>query len=511
MNWMNILKYTEDISENISELSNAAIAEELSDEDVKIEWVEQPQGVQRKLPDNFKITMIHRGEELSSITVSSHRRLTQVIQKYKRFLKVDAHIRETFGENGVGILGQDYRIGKSENEPRIYYKLYKPKWAAGEPHSVEESFVEIHVGFYNYNNIYVGSDTNHDVLIENVDNLDLSMATFYANIGIELSRTFLRKCWKSIIKISRTERDIARGSDVWQEEIKSLQKDAEEEWKGKITWDGDSGYLGNKKVKVLDIDKNNLSIEKTFPDISNDIVESIYNSLINYMHIEDNMVFMDIFDSRWRAEEIFNVFGNNPDKLKKLEDFSNSFKESNIDPQKIEFDFSLDSFKISYRIKKQMSAQSTDWKLFTSFKKLEKDVEEAYAPEVRAEILVEQVIADSPNINKFSFVKMREVVGKIDSKISRNNIKDYLLTGDKNSWVQVVTDMDNVYYVNTKTAAITGSICRLMIFTNESRLCVETHNKNIPYGDQVVSLLRSLSNESIIRERGQWERFSQEI
>ena len=128
-----------------------------------------------------------------------------------------------------------------------------------------------------------------------------------------------------------------------------------------------------------------------------------------------------------------------------------------------------------------------------------------------AETLVEQVIAGSSNINKISYEGMQKVLDNIDSVPYHENISDYLKHGDKNAWVEVVTDMDNIYYVNTKTAAATGYTCRLMIFNLNSRFCVETHDENLPYGDQVATLLLSLSNQKALMERGQWGRFSQEI
>ena len=516
---MNILKISE-----IPNVSNAAIAEELSDEDIKVEWVERPKGVSDRRNDYFKITMFYRGEVFSFRIESGnwkYKNMTQIIKAYKNVLKVDANIRETFGEKGMDILEQGHRTGQSAQSPKIYYKLSKPKWAKDIPHTTDERYVEIHLELYRGVEIYVGIEGKNQIHLTNVDNLDSSLAGFYKDIREELHEKFLRKSWKNIIKISETERDIARGSDVWAKEVKNLKRNAEEEWKEKITWHGTSaytsGFLGNKKLKVIAIDKDTLSITKDFPEVSNDIVESIYNSFISYedyIRIQEGIIYINIFEDRWGAEALIKVLGAQPDKLDKLENFLNDLKVWGDYLTKVEFRFKpfneLERILV-YRIKKQMSAQSSDWKYFSSFKEIEKEIEEAFAPDIRAETLVEGIINDNPNINKVSYEDMLKVLDKIHGEGRKENVWDYLKIGDKNAWVQVVTDMDNVYYVNTKTAASRGYTCRLMMFNRRTRFCVETYNEKLPYGDQVAALLLSLSNESKVREQGQWGRFSQEI
>jgi len=514
MSWVDILKIRDsDISGEFPNVTNETVAEELSDEDIKIEWVERPKGISRELSDYFKITMIYRGEEFASKLVKGeikYKNITNIINAYKEFLKIDADIRKTFGNEGMDILKQGYRMtGRTTKSPKIFYTLSKPKWGKEIPHTTDEREIKIYLEFYNLHGIYGGIEGEIEVNI----NSDSSLREFYNNIKKKLHTMFLRKSWRNIIKISETERDIVVESDTWEKEIVDLKREIDNDWGEELMWADNSteivGFLGDLAVRVVTITKHNLLVKEVY-EMPKEKVLIIYNTINkhrkDYMYLRNNIIRSELFGDRWSAYEIFNHFGDNMEKLNQLDVFLSGLEAVEFNLHNINFDFSpFCDILITYRIEKQMEGQNTKWTPFISFDEIEKEYKKSIKPDIRAEKLLAEVISDNDNITRISHDDMlkefKEVIENNDSHSIY--IEDYLKKGNRKSWVKVITDMDSIFYVNTKTAAISGRDCRLMVFNLDYIYCVMTNSEKIPYGDHVAGLLLTLLNESKI-PRDNW-------
>ena len=113
-------------------------------------------------------------------------------------------------------------------------------------------------------------------------------------------------------------------------------------------------------------------------------------------------------------------------------------------------------------------------------------------------------------------ITVPDIVNEINANGEKvtTGVASYLKRGQDDAWVKVITNMDNVFYVNTKTPALKGESCRIMLFNiYQTQFCVMTSDtgKYMPYGDHITTILMMLTDEKGYKENDTWHEIMQVI
>tara|TARA_R110000765_G_scaffold138653_5_gene238666 strand:- start:2120 stop:3148 length:1029 start_codon:yes stop_codon:yes gene_type:complete len=333
--------------------------------------------------------------------------------------------------------------------------------------------------------------------------------------------------WKDILKISPTEKETAQRSETWTKEVNDLKAEALNNW-GELEWVSQLGVMGGYwgmesiggGVEVVVINMKNLTIRDTFEEISPNEVKNI----IKYIDTEDlferhegEYKFTNDFLSNYEGSSINDSvqtlilnLHRTPQLVERFSHFSKGIDNySGIDNTRFKYDMG----KIQYRFEASMQAQATIWKEFINFKYLEKDLKEFNVPSNRAALFADGIVSSSPNMTNITVDEIKIELEEYhiyheEDVVLYHSIGRYLARGQENAWVKVITNKDNVYYVNTKTPAMQGEDCRIMLFgVNQVQYCVMTSSKgrHMPYGDHIATMLMMISDEKGTREKGDWD------
>ena len=487
-------------------MPNAAIAKELSDEDVTVDWNEADQ--------TFDIWLMYDGNTAFDRNSDTITNIYRYISQWKLFLSLTNELIKVYGDKHNILDSNDY----TTTNRNLVFKLTKP--AGWEERSDIPKYIELFIQLYN-DRVYVGIILEEGVLEQPIMSVQ-ALYKIYPIINKKLQEVFLHPSkfekmdsWKDILKISPTEKETAQRSETWKKELNDLKAEISNDW-GELEWYESGGYW--KEVKVVEINTDNLTIRDIFEEMSPNEVKKQINFIDNE----------DIFD---RHEGEFNFtkgflnlgenysvptlildLHRNPQLVKRFSDFSKEIDNySGID----DTSFMYEEGKIQYRLNSIMEEQTTRWREFVNFKYLEKDLKEFNVPSNRAALFADSIVSSSPNITN---ITANEIYKELNAKENYDGLYDsirrYLKKGQEDAWVKVITNMDSVYYVNTKTPAQKGVDCRIMLFDiHQQKYCVMTSyaGKLMPYGDHIATILMMISDEKGTREKGTWEETMLEI
>tara|TARA_R110002012_G_scaffold69866_6_gene180535 strand:+ start:9208 stop:10767 length:1560 start_codon:yes stop_codon:yes gene_type:complete len=519
MNWMNILKIEEgDITGgDTPNMPNEVIAEELSDEDVIVTWNDEQQ--------QFNILLMYNGN--TAFTRSSERMdgIYRHIPQWKLFLSITNELIKVYGDNHNILNSNDYTITEDRN---LVFKLTKPAGWEEKPDMPEE--IELYIQLYGVHTVYAGINWEDTVLEHKIGSVQ-ELNKIYPIINEKLQEIFLHPSkfkkmdsWKDILKISPTEQTTAQRSETWQKELNDLKAEASNDW-GELEFIHESdtpggeqgGYLVEEGIEVVRLNPLNLTISNVFGEMSSNEVKAKLNYIDNqdlFGRHEDKFRFTDAFIANryYSVEQLIINLHENP----KLEEQFSEVAEAYDDysgKDMTDFIYVQDKGKINYRFHSILEAQTTQWKEFVKMNYVEKGVKEFNTPHDRAALLADNVVSSSSNMTKITVPDIVNEINANGEKVT-TGVASYLKRGQDDAWVKVITNMDNVFYVNTKTPALKGESCRIMLFNiYQTQFCVMTSDtgKYMPYGDHITTILMMLSDEKGYKENDTWYEIMQVI